>query len=198
MTEWNLGQPTRVAPSFVLSCPLPIVAVELKTKTKNIKFSPKSFPFFPCWNIIIVICAMEKSSIPLVYIFLLPLLFSQSVASESGSISILITEKGLDFVRELAVEQAVGSLVPLHLRDLEKTLSVPFIGKVYAKLSNITLHQINVSSSLINPGSSGITIVASDAKAKASMDWFYSYSSWLLPFDFSDRGTASIQVTFSR
>ncbi|XP_078443572.1 lipid-binding serum glycoprotein family protein isoform X2 [Wolffia australiana] len=140
----------------------------------------------------------STSLILLLYAFLLPSLFSQPVvateAGETGLISSLVTARGLDFIKDSVVEQAVDILVPLHIHNMEKSLGIPFIGKVYAKLSNITLCRIELSSSTIQPGPSGVTIVASNATAKVTMDWFYSYTSWLFPFGFSDSGMASIQV----
>lgn len=162
---------------------------------------------------------MEGSSaVPFLFLVLLPFLSLRPVAAggefiaaagggeglpfagrlksdETGFISALITKKGLDFVRDLLVRQAVGALIPLHLRDIQKTLSVPFIGKVSVKLSNITLDYIEISSSTIQPGPSGVTIVASDATANISMEWYYSYTTWFFPLEISDSGNASVQVT---
>lgn len=60
--------------------------------------------------------------------------------------------------------------------------------------TNITLLGIDVSSSVVRPGESGIAIVASGATVNLSMDWRYSYSTWILPIEISDHGTASIKV----
>lgn len=62
-------------------------------------------------------------------------------------------------------------------------------------LSNITIHQINVSDSYITPGDSGINIIVSGATANLSLDWSYSYSyGWFIPSQISDRGIAAIKV----
>ncbi|CAA7407912.1 unnamed protein product [Spirodela intermedia] len=153
---------------------------------------------------------MEGSSVPFLFLVLLPFLsFRPSAAAadgdglafagrlqsdEMGFISALITKKGLDFARDLLVEQAVDALIPLHLRDIEKTLSVPFVGKVYVKLSSVTLDHIEISSSTIQPGPSGVAIVASDATANITMEWYYSYTTWFFPLEISDSGNASVQI----
>ncbi|CAA6670821.1 unnamed protein product [Spirodela intermedia] len=153
---------------------------------------------------------MEGSSVPFLFLVLLPFLsFRPSAAAadgdglafagrlqsdEMGFISALITKNGLDFARDLLVEQAVDALIPLHLRDIEKTLSVPFVGKVYVKLSSVTLDHIEISSSTIQPGPSGVAIVASDATANITMEWYYSYTTWFFPLEISDSGNASVQI----
>lgn len=61
-------------------------------------------------------------------------------------------------------------------------------------LSNITLLGIDVGSSFLKPGDTGIVIVASEMTCNLTMNWRYSYSTWFLPVSFSDEGTASIRV----
>ncbi|KAH0987526.1 hypothetical protein GBA52_014703 [Prunus armeniaca] len=68
-------------------------------------------------------------------------------AQEEGFIYVVISSKGLEFSKDLLIEQTSDS---------------------------------------------GIALIASGAKANLSMDWCYSYSTWL--FDISDQGDASIQV----
>uniref|UniRef100_A0A1D1YRG3 Putative BPI/LBP family protein At1g04970 n=1 Tax=Anthurium amnicola TaxID=1678845 RepID=A0A1D1YRG3_9ARAE len=142
---------------------------------------------------------MGASHIPSCCLFLLLCSFCPPVAArvqsdDGGFISALVTEKGLDFARDLLVDQAIHSLVPLRLHDMEKSFRIPFIGEIHAEVSNITLLHIEVSSSTIQPGDSGVVIVASGAVANLSMDWYLSYSTWLGPFVISDRGRASVRV----
>ena len=61
-------------------------------------------------------------------------------------------------------------------------------------LSNITLLGIDVGSSFLKPGDTGIVIVASELTCNLTMNWRYSYSTWVLPVSVSDEGTASIRV----
>ncbi|XP_074583696.1 putative BPI/LBP family protein At1g04970 isoform X2 [Curcuma longa] len=119
-------------------------------------------------------------------------LLSQS--DEAGYISSFVSESGLVFAKDLLVERAVDSLTLLRLPDIEKDVRIPVVGVVHMVASNITLSSINVSSSTVKPGESGIVIVASGASASLSFDWFYSYSTWLVPIKVSDKGTASVQV----
>ncbi|XP_077211135.1 lipid-binding serum glycoprotein family protein isoform X2 [Tasmannia lanceolata] len=115
-------------------------------------------------------------------------------SNEQGFISVVISEKGLVFVKDLLIKQALSSLTPLHLPKIQKSVKIPFVGGVHVVLSNITIYQIEVSSSSIQPGDSGVAIVASGATANLSMAWNYSYSTWLIPIDISDKGRASVQV----
>lgn len=74
-------------------------------------------------------------------------------------------------------------------------MKIPFIGNVQVVLSHITVNEINVPSSYVKTGDTGVAIVASGATAALTMNWFYSYSTWLfVPVTISDRGNATIQV----
>ncbi|XP_042374360.1 putative BPI/LBP family protein At1g04970 [Zingiber officinale] len=114
--------------------------------------------------------------------------------SDIGYISAVISESGLAFAKDLLVERAIDSLIPLCLHDIEKSVHIPLIGWVHMRAANITLSSIDVSSSTVKPGESGIVIVASGATASLSFDWSYSYSSWLIPIEISDKGRAFVQV----
>ncbi|KAG6522753.1 hypothetical protein ZIOFF_019905 [Zingiber officinale] len=114
--------------------------------------------------------------------------------SDIGYISAVISESGLAFAKDLLVERAIDSLIPLRLHDIEKSVHIPLIGWVHMRAANITLSSIDVSSSTVKPGESGIVIVASGATASLSFDWSYSYSSWLIPIEISDKGRAFVQV----
>lgn len=61
-------------------------------------------------------------------------------------------------------------------------------------LSNSTIYEIDVSESFVKPGDTGIVIIASGATCNLSMNWYYSYSTWLVPVQISDTGSASVQV----
>ncbi|KAJ4975597.1 hypothetical protein NE237_000703 [Protea cynaroides] len=130
------------------------------------------------------------------FVLLMPfLLVSASThlqSTEVGFISTIISEKGLDFAKDILIEKAISSLTPLDLPQIEKTVKIPIIGKVYVSLSNITIYEIDVPSSYVKPGDTGITIVGSGATANLSMNWFYSYRAWHVTV--SDKGHASVQV----
>lgn len=123
-----------------------------------------------------------------------PYLHVHCKVGDEGYISLQVSEKGLDFVKDLVVKEALSSLTPLHLPQVEKAVKIPLLGKVQIVLSNITINHIDLPSSVIKTGQSGITIATSSATANLSMAWRYSYSSWLLPIAVSDQGDASIQV----
>ncbi|XP_022733113.1 putative BPI/LBP family protein At1g04970 [Durio zibethinus] len=115
-------------------------------------------------------------------------------SNQEGYISGVISNKGLDFAKNLLIEKAISSMVPLQLSDIEKSVKIPVIGKVLLGLSNIIIHSVDVASSLVETGDSGISLVASDATANMNMDWRYSYKTWLVPIAISDHGTATVQV----
>lgn len=111
-----------------------------------------------------------------------------------GFISVQIFEKGLDFAKDLLIDKAVSSIIPLQLPDIEKTVKIRLIGKVHILLSNITINQVDIASSYVSTGESGIVLVASGATANLSMRWQYSYTTWLIPIAITDKGDASVQV----
>lgn len=73
-------------------------------------------------------------------------------------------------------------------------MKIPFVGNVHMVLSNTTIYKIDVSESYVKPGDTGIAIIVSGATCNLSMNWYYSYSTWLVPVEISDRGSASVQV----
>lgn len=115
-----------------------------------------------------------------------------ATTQEEGFISVVVSRKGLDFTKDLLIEQAVSSIIPLQLPEIEKSIKIPLVGKVHIVLSNILIYNVEIGSSYVETGDSGIALIASGATANLSMDWKYTYSTWL--FDISDSGDASIQV----
>lgn len=115
-------------------------------------------------------------------------------SGEEGFISATISEKGLDFFKGLLVNKAVSSLTPLELPQIEQIVKIPIVGHVRILLSDIALYEVDISSSYVSPGKSGIAVVASGATANLSMNWSYSYHTWLVPVPITDGGQASVQV----
>lgn len=98
-------------------------------------------------------------------------------------------------MKDFLVEQVIRSLTPIRLPNIDKSVKLPLFGRVLVSVSNITLYYINVSSSTIHPGDTGIVIVASGASASLSLEWSYLYSPWIfVPIEISDEGSASVQV----
>ncbi|KAJ1389021.1 Lipid-binding serum glycoprotein, C-terminal [Sesbania bispinosa] len=120
--------------------------------------------------------------------------YAQFQPKDQAFISLLITQNGLDFVKDLLVNKAISSIIPLRLRNIEKTVKIPVVGNVHMVLSNITIYQIDVPSSHVKPGETGISIIASGATCNLSMNWYYSYSTWFGPVEISDKGRAEVQV----
>ncbi|XP_061360703.1 putative BPI/LBP family protein At1g04970 isoform X2 [Gastrolobium bilobum] len=120
--------------------------------------------------------------------------YAQFQPKDQAFISLLITQSGLDFVKDLLVNEAISSIISLRLPNIEKTAKIPVVGNVYMVLSNITIYQIDVPSSHVKPAETGISILASGVTCNLSMNWYYSYSTWLGPVEISDKGRAQVQV----
>ncbi|KAF5948506.1 hypothetical protein HYC85_014463 [Camellia sinensis] len=128
-------------------------------------------------------------------LFLVP---SQSLLKQppdNSFMSLLISQTGLDFVKDLLVNKAISSFTPLQLPQIQKSVKIPVVGNVHMVLSNITIYRIDVESSYVKPGDTGVAIVASNTTCNLSMNWYYSYSTWVVPLQISDSGSASVQVS---
>lgn len=128
---------------------------------------------------------------------LLVLLISSSNSQSNSSgeyISVEISNKGLDFAKNLLVGTAESSLVPLELPEIKKSVSIPVVGKVEMLLSDIVIDRIDVNSSTVRTGNSCIILAVSGATGNMTMKWKYSYDTWLLPVTVTDEGDASVQV----
>ncbi|OMP09524.1 hypothetical protein COLO4_05388 [Corchorus olitorius] len=118
-----------------------------------------------------------------------------SETQDESFTSILVSQQGLDFIKDLLISKAISSIIPLQLpATIEKSARIPFLGSVDMVISNVTIYKIDVMSSYVKPGNSGIVIVASGTTCNLTMNWHYSYNSWLLPIEISDGGSASIEV----
>lgn len=117
-----------------------------------------------------------------------------SPSDQESFVSVLISQTGLNFLKDVLVNEAVASSLPLRLSSLEKSVRIPVVGNVYMVLSNITIYEIDVSKSYVKTGDTGVAIIASGTTCNMSVNWYYSYSTWLLPIKVSDKGVASIQV----
>ncbi|CAA3021715.1 BPI LBP family At1g04970 [Olea europaea subsp. europaea] len=113
---------------------------------------------------------------------------------QEGHITVDISNKGLDFLKDLLIEKAESSLLPLYLPKIENAVTIPIMGKVHKVLSNITVDRIDVISSNVRTSDNGIHIAVSGATANLSMNWKYSYSTSLVPIAVSDQGSATIGV----
>lgn len=104
----------------------------------------------------------------------------------------VVSQKGLNFIKDFLIEKAISTIIPLRLPDIEKTVNIVLIGKVHIVLSDIIISSVEVESSNIRIGETGVNIVVTKATANMSMNWQYTYSTWL--FEISDKGDASVQV----
>lgn len=138
---------------------------------------------------------MGLSSTPAAF-FIVLALFSvptdAQIKSDEGFISVFISSKGLGFVKDLLMHKAVSSLTPIEIQPIEKIVKIPLVGQVDILLSNITILSVGVGTSYVSSGGAGVVIVASGGTANMSMNWKYSYDTWLFPI--SDKGAASVLV----
>ncbi|GFQ00784.1 putative bpi/lbp family protein at1g04970 [Phtheirospermum japonicum] len=137
---------------------------------------------------------MASSISPFLLLFLLTFCCGPVQSDEEGHITAEISNKGLDFLKNLLIEKAESSLVPLEVPTIAKTVKIPVLGKVQMVLSDIVIESIHATSSTVKTGDTGIIIDVSGATAKLSMNWKYSYSTWLIPISVSDKGNATVQV----
>ncbi|KAL8160023.1 hypothetical protein V2J09_001560 [Rumex salicifolius] len=117
---------------------------------------------------------------------------AQLSSDEKGFISVSVSEKGLDFLKDLLIEKAISSLTPLSLPQIERYVKIPVVGKVHIILSNIIIYHVDVNSSTIDSDENGVSITALGATANLSMNWEYSYKAWVIQV--SDSGKAFVQV----
>lgn len=102
---------------------------------------------------------------------------------------------GIDFFKDLMINTAISSEIPLKLPDIRKSFRIPVIGQVDMVLKNITMYGADVGSSYVKmEGRDGVVFDVSGITASLSMDWEYSYTGWLLPMDVSDGGSSSVLV----
>ncbi|CAN1285091.1 Putative BPI/LBP family protein At1g04970 [Linum perenne] len=106
-----------------------------------------------------------------------------------------ISERGLEFLKDLLISKAISSTIPLKLPKLEKSAKFPFLGNVRMVLTDIIIYEVDVLSSIVKPGDTGVAVVASGITCNLSMNWYYQYDTWLLPVEISDKGNASVQVS---
>ncbi|KAG1359015.1 putative BPI/LBP family protein [Cocos nucifera] len=76
----------------------------------------------------------------------------QIQSNEESFISAVISEKGLNFVKDPLIEKAVKTLTPLGHPDIEKNVKILVVVAVHMAASNIALLNIDVSSSTVRPG----------------------------------------------
>ncbi|KAF3443371.1 hypothetical protein FNV43_RR13053 [Rhamnella rubrinervis] len=135
---------------------------------------------------------------PTIFMLLIALFFIPThtyvQSSDQTFTSVVISQQGLDFFKDLLTAKAISSIVSLRLPHIEKTVKIPFVGNVDMVLWNISINEIDVGSSYTKLGDSGIAIIASGLTCNLSMNWHYSYSTWLFPVVVSDEGRASIKV----
>ncbi|XP_073029954.1 LOW QUALITY PROTEIN: putative BPI/LBP family protein At1g04970 [Primulina eburnea] len=136
---------------------------------------------------------MSRSILAFVLLFLFTLSCNR-VQSEEGYVEAEISSKGLDFLKNLLLEKAESSLITLQLPRIEKSVKIPILGNVDAVLSNITIERIHVNKSTLQTGDTGIVMDVSGVFVNLTMNWKYSYRTWLLPISVFDKGTATVRV----
>ncbi|XP_054798489.1 putative BPI/LBP family protein At1g04970 [Prosopis cineraria] len=127
-------------------------------------------------------------------LLLIPASVSLQLNEEEGLIFGAISEKGLDYAKDLLIHEAMSSIVALQLPQIEKSATVRLVGECKIVLSNITFVDVNITSSYVRTGEKGIVLIASGGTANLSMNWSYSCSTWLLPVSVSDSGDAFVEV----
>ncbi|KAI3675175.1 hypothetical protein L1987_84761 [Smallanthus sonchifolius] len=122
------------------------------------------------------------------------LILPPPITADQSFISVLITQTGLDFVKNLLVKKAISTITPSPISKIDRVVNIPVIGKVHTVLSDVTIYRFSVGLSQVIPGPTGVSIAGSDVTCRLSMKWHYSYGSSLAPISISDSGTAAIEV----
>lgn len=140
---------------------------------------------------------MLSPSKPLLYAICSLLFISRTTQLQSygeGSISILVSDKGLNFAKDVLISRAIDSIIPLQLPRIAKTVRLPVLGEVDVVLSDLSIDSVGIGSSYVKTGETGIVLIASGSTANLSMNWDYSYHPWPIPVSVSDDGSAAIKV----
>ena len=88
---------------------------------------------------------------------------------EESSISGVISDKGLEYAKELLIEKGIASIVMLQLPEIENSAQVPLVGNAKVVLSDITIKDVEVNSSSVKTGESGDIVLVN-----LSMRWRYT------------------------
>ncbi|MFS7999343.1 putative lipid binding protein BPI/LBP [Helianthus anomalus] len=116
------------------------------------------------------------------------------ITADQSFISVLITQNGLDFVKNLFVTKTISTITPTPFNQIDRVVRIPVIGKVHVVVSDVTLYRLNVGLSQVIPSVLGVYIAGSDVSCDLSMKWHYYYGSPFFPIPISDTGTAAIKV----
>ncbi|XP_024362697.1 putative BPI/LBP family protein At1g04970 [Physcomitrium patens] len=110
-----------------------------------------------------------------------------------AGIMITPSESGLNYVKEVLVDQILQEITPLALPDIKAHVDSP-IGTIDTRISHIELSGANVSYSDVDLGKTGITVFAGDIQARLRLHWYYEYSAAYVPFPINDGGWADVEV----
>lgn len=112
---------------------------------------------------------------------------------EVAGIMVTLSNSGIDYVKEVLVNEILAEITPLVLPDIKGHVDTP-IGRLDTKLSQILLSGANVSYSDVDMDQSSITIFAGDVHARIRFHWYYEYSASYVPWPVNDGGWADVEV----
>jgi hypothetical protein len=113
--------------------------------------------------------------------------------SEVAGIMVTLSNSGLDYVKEVLVNEILAEITPLSLPDIKAHVDSP-IGRLSTTISQILLTGANVSYSDVDMGKTGVTVFAGDVQAKLRFHWYYEYSASYVPWPVNDGGWADVEV----
>ncbi|KAD3066576.1 hypothetical protein R6Q59_019190 [Mikania micrantha] len=125
---------------------------------------------------------------------ILLLIHPHPTTADQSFISVLITQNGLDFAKNLLLTKAISKINLTPLSKIDSVVNIPLIGKVHVVLSDIKINRFDVGLSQVIPRATSIIIDGSDVTCDLGMKWHYSYGSSRIPISVSDTGTAAIRV----
>lgn len=113
-----------------------------------------------------------------------------------AGIMVTVSESGLNYAKEVLVNEILAEITPLWLPDIKTHIISP-IGRVDTQISHIELSGANVSYSDIDLGKTGVTVFAGDIHARIRLHWYYKYTAPYVPFPVNDGGWADVEVCTS-
>lgn len=113
--------------------------------------------------------------------------------SDVAGIMVTLSQSGIDYVKEVLVNEILAEITPLSLPDINAHVDSP-IGCLDMKISQILLSGANVSYSDVDMGKTGITVFAGDIHARIRLHWYYEYSASYVPWPLNDGGWADVEV----
>ena len=58
----------------------------------------------------------------------------------------------LDFAKDMLIDKAISSIIPLQVPHIKMFVKIPLVGKVHTLLPNTSIYQVDIASSNVKIG----------------------------------------------